>query len=63
MLPSLLKKGRFLANETTGFSSSELTKLTFFYFGHNPGWDSTLGFHTGYPETDYPTLATDTGYR
>jgi len=37
MLPSLLKKGRFLANETTGFASRELTKLTFFYFEQNPG--------------------------
>ena len=41
-----LKKGRFLANETTRFSSRELTKLIFFYFGHNPGAEnekSTLG--------------------
>ncbi len=30
------KKGRFLANEKTGFSSRELTKLTFFSYGHNP---------------------------
>jgi hypothetical protein len=28
--------GRFQANETTKIASRELTKLTFFYFGHNP---------------------------
>jgi hypothetical protein len=42
----VLKKKRFLANDTTGFSSGELTKLIFIYFGHKPEHRGKLVLHT-----------------